>query len=77
MVSYRGSQKKKKIIKSDVERFIKKYDQCLKQRKIKKVSTKLLTMPAKSQLMQQTAVDTCDLPEVEYFTKWSEVKPAK
>ena len=74
-------------IKSEVEEFIKKCDQCQKQGKIKKVSAELHSIPVKNEVMQQVGVDVCNLPEVDgfkhlvvcidYFTKWSEAKSVK
>ena len=74
-------------IKGDAEEFIKKCDRCLKQRKIKKVSSGLHSIPIKTEVMQQIGIDICSLPEddgfkhliicIDYFSKWSGVKPIK
>ena len=74
-------------IKDDVKEYIKKCDQCQKHGNLKKVSTKLHSIPVINDVMQQIGVDVCNLPEVDgfkhlivcidYFTKWSEAKPTK
>ena len=54
-------------IKTDVQEFIKKCDQCQKHGKLKKVSTELHSIPVKNEVMQQVGVNVCNLPEVDEF----------
>ena len=54
-------------IRGDVEEFIKKCDQCQKQRKIKKVSSELHSIPIKTQVMSQIGIDICSLSDVDGF----------
>ena len=57
----------KHSVKGYVEKFIKKCDQCQKQRKIKKISSELHSILIKTEVMQQIGIDICSLPEVDGF----------
>ena len=72
----------------DVQNYIKTCQKCQHQGKIfKKISPDLQSIPIEIEVMKQVGVDLCNLPEVDgfkhlivlidYFSKWSEVKPVK
>ena len=75
----------------DVNNYIKTCQKCQHQGKIfKKISPDLQSIPIESEVMKQVGVDLCNyelIPEVDefkhlivlidYFSKWSEVKPVK
>ena len=73
---------------NDVADFVKKCMTCQKQGSLTpKTKTDLHSIPAPTAMMNQNGVDICNLPEVDgyyclvvcidYFSKWSEVKPLK
>ena len=74
-------------ISNDIRDFVKKREQCQKQGDLKSPKADLKPIPITSTVMKQAGVDICNLPEtdgychvivlIDYFSKWSEVKPTK
>ena len=72
----------------DVSNFVNRCELCHKQGKMEKsISPELQSVPVPPEVMKQIGIDICNLPEVDgfkhlvvcidYFSKWSEVKPLK
>ena len=71
----------------DIKEYIIICKSCQQQGKIFKISPELKSIPLPNEVMKQTGIDLCTLPEVDgfkhlivcidYFSKWSQAKAVK